>query len=223
MDAATVPIAMTTPSPKLTPVPWCRGRLAPCTLWILGHWAGPATREVKWSEGCGLYFILLLPNSISLLHIITWPVITYYYYFVITLLLRHLLLRTITILLLHHYYIIITYYYHSLFSIITFSVITLLLHNYYVLLHIHYYLLLRHDYYTLLHYYYIIITSLLVDYSQLPKLVIMSSYYILCIIPVFIVTFLLPIIIIITHYYMLPTLNGATCRCCYIASYVLML
>ena len=45
MDAATVPIAMTTPSPKLIPV------LVPGTaahvLRNLGLWAGPATSEVE--------------------------------------------------------------------------------------------------------------------------------------------------------------------------------
>ena len=41
------------------------GTAAPCTMWILGRWAGPTTCEVKWNSVCNLYYILLLPISIS--------------------------------------------------------------------------------------------------------------------------------------------------------------
>ena len=137
------PHSSTTPSPKPTPAP-VPGTAARCTLWILGRWAGPATREVKWSSACDLYSILLLPISTSLLHIITWPVVTYYYY-----------------LLLHCYYIIITHYYMLLQF--------LLLHCYYIIIPyyyiIHYYLflhfLLLYCYYIIIMYYYIFIITII--------------------------------------------------------------
>ena len=150
MDAVTAPIAITMFLPKLTPV-LVSGTASPCTLWILGCWAGLAT-SVRLM--CNLYYILLLPMSTSLLlvvHIIniiiTWPVITYYYSFVITLLLHyyytllcHSLLCNVTILLLHCYYIIITYYY---------------IIHYYLLLHF----LFLHCYYIIIIYYYIFIIT----------------------------------------------------------------
>ena len=218
MDAATAPIAMTTPSPKPTPVPVPR-TTARCTLWILGRWAGPATREVKWSSACELYYILLLPISTSLLDIITRPVITYYYC---------LLLQCYYIIFTHYYIIyfhvllqfcqdtVITSFSHIITSFIIpcyymfcyYTVITSLLRIItYSLLPIITTSLLR-IITSLLHHYYIIITSLLLHYSQLQKLVIMSSLLHIMHYPCFhyyiVIRNLLPITII-THYYMLPT------------------
>ena len=169
MDAAPATIAMTTPSKKLTPV-LVPGTAARCTLWILGRWAGPKTREVKWSSVCELYYILLLPVSISLLHIIIWPVIIYYYclllhcyYIIIThyyIIYDYVLLQ---FLLSHCYYIIITYYYIIHYYL---SLHFLLLHRHYIIItyyniiHIHYCLLLRITETSLLR----IITSLLRHY-----------------------------------------------------------
>ena len=58
-----------------------------CPMYFENSWALGWSRncEVKWSSVCDLYYILLLPINVSLLHIITWPVVTYYCYFVITL------------------------------------------------------------------------------------------------------------------------------------------
>ena len=121
----------------------------------------------------------------------------------------YVLLQFVITLLLHHYCILL---HHSLLLIITFSVITLLLHHYYILLHTHYYLLLRHYYYALSYHYNIIITSLLLPYSQSwiaktgnNELII--TYYALSLFHYYIV---------ITHYYhyypLLHVTNGATCR-----------
>ena len=61
MDSATAPIAVTMPSPKLTPA-LVQGSAAPCTLRILGRWAGHAT--VKLNEAqcvtCIIYYYYLL-------------------------------------------------------------------------------------------------------------------------------------------------------------------
>ena len=59
----------------------------PCTSWILERWAGPATREVKWSSVRDLYCIvllsvyyILLPDLLILIiHICYYTVNTYYY------------------------------------------------------------------------------------------------------------------------------------------------
>ena len=104
------PHSLTTPSPKLTPVP-VQGTAAQCTLWILGRWAGPTTSEVKWIQcvTCIIYYYYLL------VHFITYYYLTCYYL---------LLLFVITLLL--HYYC--TLLHHSLLHIITTFVITLLLH-----------------------------------------------------------------------------------------------
>ena len=128
MDAATAPIAMTTPSPTLTPV-LVPGTAALCPLWILGPWAGPTTCEVKWSWVCDLYHILLLPINESLLDIIPWPVIIYYYCFCYALLHYSLLLQfcyhTVITSLLHIITsFIVTYYYIFCYC----TVITSLLH-----------------------------------------------------------------------------------------------
>ena len=115
---------------------------------------------------CFCYYTVIT----SLLHIITWPIITYYHCSVITLLLHpyhtllhHLLLRIIIILLLQCYYIIITYYYIIHYYL---SLHFLLLHRHYIIItyyniiHIHYCLLLRITETSLLR----IITSLLRHY-----------------------------------------------------------
>ena len=99
-----------------------------------------------------MYCTLWLPIHIPLLHILTWPVITYYCCFFITVLLHHYyallhqsFLRIITFfviaLLLHHYYVLL---HQLLLHIMTFIVITLLLHHYYVLLHYYHYYPLSH-------------------------------------------------------------------------------
>ena len=112
MDTATEPIAMTMPSPKLTPV-LAQGTAAPCTSWILGcwhWWAGPSTCEVKWSSVCDL-----------ILQIITWPVNTYYYPIIL-----HCDCIIITSSLHHYnyyilyYYTVITSYYYYYILIITY-------------------------------------------------------------------------------------------------------
>ena len=68
--AATAPIAMITPSPGLT-AELGQGMAAPCTLWILGHWVGPATREAEWSAVYDLFiycYYLLFNHYYTLLH-----------------------------------------------------------------------------------------------------------------------------------------------------------
>ena len=174
MDAATAPIAMTTPSPTLTPV-LVPGTAALCPLWILGPWAGPTTCEVKWSWVCDLYHILLLPINESLLDIIPWPVIIYYYCFCYALL-HYSLLRIITILLLHCYYIIITYYYilHC-YLLLHF----LLLHCYYIIITYYYIIIITYYYQIIITCYYIIITSLLRHYYVIITSLLRHYYFII--------------------------------------------
>ena len=171
MDAA--PIAITTPSPKRAGAWDC------CPMSLVNSWsvAGPATCEVEWSWVCDLYYILLLPINKSLLAIITWPVITYYYCFcnniVITLLLCIITSFIITYYYNFCYYTVIT----SLLHIITsFIIIFYYIFFYYTvitsLLHIATYSLLPIITTSLLRnitHYYIIITSLLLHYSQLQN------------------------------------------------------
>ena len=114
--AATARIATTTTSPGLTPG-LGPGTGAPCTSWIPGRWAGPATREVEWSALGWLLRIIM-----SLLHYYA-TIITYY---------SCRLLRIITSLflyyyvLLHCYYTIITYYYIIITSLLRIIAIPLL-------------------------------------------------------------------------------------------------
>ena len=168
MDAATAPIARTTPSPKLTPdchQCWCLELLPRVLYEFLGE--GLVPRHVKFNEAecvtciINQYYLLINYYYISLLDLLLLIITV----FAITLslhsyyaLLHHSLLRIITFfvitLLLHHYCILL---HQLLLLIITFSVITLLLHHYCILLHTHYYPLLRHHYYALLYYYYLLL------------------------------------------------------------------
>ena len=142
-----LPIAMTTPSPKLTPV-LVPGTAAPCPSWILGRWAGPATSEVEWSSVtasvCDLYCIVLL---------------LFMYYYILLLLSPDLLILTITIIvitLLLPWHIIMHYCNIHYCLLLPF----LLLHCYYIIIIV--LLLLPHSlcilHFVSLHCYYIIIT-----------------------------------------------------------------
>ena len=172
--AATAPIGTTTTSPGQTREQEL-GTGAPCTLWIPGRSAGPATREDQWTWKHSVCHLL-----------IHYCIIIHHYYFVI----------------MYYYKFIITYYYKliitSLWRIITslLRIITSLLHHYYIiitsLLH-HYYMW----YFSLLHCYYIVITSFL-------RIIAIPLLHIITIPLLRIITTLLRIITsLLRHYYVI--------------------